>query len=71
MSARRRARPLFKACRRCHALVPREATRCPICGSSDFSENWEGAIIVLNVERSRLSKKLEIEKAGRYALRVR
>ena len=68
--ARRRSPP-FKACRRCKSLVPKDATRCPVCGSTDLSENWEGAIIVLSVERSKLAKTLGIEKPGKYALRVR
>ncbi len=68
--ARRRSLP-FKACRRCKSLVPKEATRCPVCGSTDLSENWEGAIIVLSVERSKLAKSLGFEKPGKYALRVR
>lgn len=68
--ARRRTIP-FKACRRCKSLVPRDATRCPVCGSTDLSEDWEGAIIVLDPERSRLAKSLGFTKPGRYALRVR
>ncbi len=68
--ARRRTIP-FKACRRCKSLVPRDATRCPVCGSTDLSEDWEGAIIVLDPEKSRLAKSLGFDKPGRYALRVR
>ena len=68
---RRRARtPPFKACRRCKALVPREATRCPVCGSTDLSEDWEGAIIVLDKE-SLVALRLGISREGRYAIRVR
>ena len=68
--ARRRTIP-FKACRRCKSLVPRDAARCPVCGSTDLSEDWEGAIIVLDPEKSRLAKSLGFDKPGRYALRVR
>jgi DNA-directed RNA polymerase subunit E" len=68
---RRVRAPPFKACRRCKSLVPREATRCPVCGSTDLTEDWEGVIIVVDPEKSLLAKKLEITKPGRYALKVR
>lgn len=73
MSARsRRGRlPPFRACRKCHSLVPREASRCPVCGSTDLSDDWDGVIIVIDPGKSMLARKLEIEKSGRYALRVR
>ncbi len=71
MSARRARLPPFKACRKCKSLVPREATRCPVCGSTDLSDDWEGAIIVLDPEKSRIAKSLGIEKPGRYAIKVR
>ena len=51
--------------------MPREATRCPVCGSTDLSDDWEGAIIVLDPEKSRIAKSLGIEKPGRYAIKVR
>ncbi len=70
-TVRRRVRlPPFKACRRCKSLVPREATRCPVCGSTDLSEDWEGAVIVLSKD-SFVALKLGIEREGRYAIRVR
>ncbi len=71
MSTRRTRLPPFKACRKCKSLVPREATRCPVCGSTDLSDDWEGAIIVLDPEKSRIAKSLGIEKPGRYAIKVR
>ncbi|RUM48209.1 MAG: DNA-binding protein [Hyperthermus sp.] len=61
----------FKACRRCKSLVPRDATRCPVCGSTDLSEDWEGAIIVREPTLSLLSQRLELQRKGRFALRVR
>ncbi|KSW11328.1 DNA-binding protein [Pyrodictium occultum] len=71
MSARRSRTPPFKACRRCKSLAPREATRCPVCGSTDLSEDWEGAIIVIDPENSLIAKKLGITRPGRYAIKVR
>ncbi|BES82621.1 transcription elongation factor subunit Spt4 [Pyrodictium abyssi] len=71
MSARRVRVPPFKACRKCKSLVPREASRCPVCGSTDLSEDWEGALVVIDPEKSVIAKKLEITKPGRYAIKVR
>jgi DNA-directed RNA polymerase subunit E" len=55
-------------------LVPRrvaeESGRCPYCGSTDLTENWEGAIVIIK-ENSQLIGKLEyLEKPGRYAIEV-
>ncbi|HIQ23709.1 MAG TPA: DNA-directed RNA polymerase, subunit E'' [Pyrodictium delaneyi] len=71
MSARRVRVPPFKACRKCKSLVPREASRCPVCGSTDLSEDWEGTLVVIDPEKSVIAKKLEIAKPGRYAIKVR
>ncbi|ALL00170.1 DNA-directed RNA polymerase subunit E'' [Pyrodictium delaneyi] len=71
MSARRVKVPPFKACRKCKSLVPREATRCPVCGSTDISEDWEGTLVVINPEMSLIAKRLEINRPGRYAIKVR
>ena len=69
---RRRARPPFKACRVCHALVPKEATRCPYCGSTDLTEEWEGLVVLIKPEESSITDKLpfEAKRPGRYALIV-
>ncbi|OYT37938.1 MAG: DNA-binding protein [Desulfurococcales archaeon ex4484_58] len=61
---------VFKACRRCRALVSRDAIECPICGSRDFSDEWEGVVIIIDPERSEIAKMLGIEKPGRYAIKV-
>ncbi len=70
MPVRIRRKP-FKACRKCRLLVSREAEVCPYCGSRDFTEDWEGMVIVIDPGRSEIAKILEIKKPGRYALRVR
>ncbi len=70
MPRRRRSLP-FKACRKCRSLVPKEATRCPVCGSTDLSEDWEGVIVVLDPEKSLIAKKMDITRSGKYAIKVR
>jgi len=67
----RRRRPPFKACIKCKLLVPFNVEECPNCGSREFSEEWEGMVIILDAERSQVAKKLGIEKPGRYAIKLR
>ena len=60
----------LKACMKCKALVRVEEERCPVCGSTEFSEEWSGMVIIIDPKRSRIAKLLGIEKPGRYALKV-
>jgi len=60
----------FKACKNCKALMPLDAQVCSICGSSDFSEEWSGMIIVLDPVGSQIAKSLGITKPGRYAVKI-
>jgi DNA-directed RNA polymerase subunit E" len=69
--SRRQRRPPLKACRQCKALVPRDAKECPVCGSRNFTDDWEGALIVLDPEKSRIARSAGVEKPGRYAVKVR
>ena len=61
----------FRACRKCKSLIPKNTVRCPVCGSTDISDDWDGIVIVIDVEKSEIAKKLEITKPGRYAIKVR
>ena len=69
---RGRGKP-FLACLKCKFLIPRskeEIKRCPNCGSEEFTENWEGMIILLK-EDSELIQKVEyLTGPGRYAVEV-
>ncbi|HDO19977.1 MAG: DNA-directed RNA polymerase, subunit E'' [archaeon GB-1867-097] len=59
----------FKACRNCHLLVEEDVKICPQCGSKDFSDDWRGLVILLNIncETGRIMGKKE---AGKYAIEV-
>ncbi|WFO76031.1 DNA-directed RNA polymerase, subunit E'' [Desulfurococcaceae archaeon MEX13E-LK6-19] len=70
MPIRVKRKPL-KACRKCRALVEREAEVCPLCGSRDFTEDWEGMVVIIDPEKSDVARLLEIKKPGRYAIKVR
>jgi len=65
-------RPLpFKACLKCKLLVPTRVQVCPNCGSRDFSDDWEGMVIIVDPEKSLIAKVYKIDKPGRYAIKVR
>ena len=58
-----------RACRSCKLIT--EENVCPVCKSTDLSDDYSGLLIVLDPEGSQLAIKMEIEEAGRYALKVR
>jgi len=59
----------FKACRKCRLLVMHEEEKCPNCGSTDFTDDWQGVAVIIDPE-SRIAKTLNIKKPGRYAIKV-
>jgi len=58
-----------RACRTCKIIT--EENVCPICRGTDLSDDFSGLLIILDPENSQLAKKMDIEKEGRYALRIR
>ncbi|MCE4600645.1 MAG: DNA-directed RNA polymerase, subunit E'' [Desulfurococcales archaeon] len=63
-------KPKLKACKKCGALVTGETNVCPVCGSTEFTTNWEGMIVIINPETSELAKELDINSPGIFAIRV-
>ncbi|MEM2021498.1 MAG: transcription elongation factor subunit Spt4 [Zestosphaera sp.] len=70
MSVTRGKKPLFKACMNCRYLVNKDATKCPNCGNDTFTEDWRGVILIIDPEKSSVSKHLNIKKEGKYALQL-
>lgn len=64
------AKPLFKACKKCRALVPPEEQICPVCGSTEFTEEWTGMVILLK-EESEVMKMFGAPKPWRYAINLK
>lgn len=56
-----------QACRNDKALT--NQNKCDLCDSKDLSPNWKGRILVLS-EKSEIAKKINLPKAGEYALRI-
>jgi DNA-directed RNA polymerase subunit E" len=58
-----------KACKTCHFVS--NGSVCPICKSTNLSDDWSGLVVVMDPAVSEVAKKMGIKSAGRYALRVR
>ena len=63
-------KPKLKACKKCGALVTVDTNICPVCGSTDFTTNWEGMIVIIDPEHSELARELNITSPGIFAIRV-
>jgi len=58
-----------KACKKCKLLF--EGSLCPLCKSDQFTQNWKGRIIVIDSNKSEISKKISINTKGEYAIKIR
>jgi DNA-directed RNA polymerase subunit E" len=58
-----------KVCKKCKAFA--KDGICPICKSSDLSENWQGRIYIVDPAKSQVGEKAEIEQKGEYAIKTR
>ena len=58
-----------KSCKICKAIY--EGNECPQCGSKEFYETIKGRIIVLNPEKSEIAQKINIKRAGNFAIKNR
>ncbi|MGQ9542916.1 MAG: transcription elongation factor subunit Spt4 [Candidatus Bathyarchaeia archaeon] len=58
-----------KACKNCHFISM--GNICPNCKSSGLSEDWTGLVIVLDVEKSEIGRKIDAKTPGKYAIHVR
>ena len=59
----------FKVCSNCRYIVEEKTTKCPVCGSRDFSKKWKGELIIFDLT-SEVARALNITKEGRYAIQV-
>lgn len=69
--------PKLKACRVCHYLT--SENQCPNCKSTNLSSSYTGIVIILPGtdphddprKTSYVAERLNIDKPGKYALKVR
>ena len=57
-----------RACRNCRRIVTGNV--CDNCGSSNLTTNFQGLIIILHPENSKIAQELGIKKPGHYAVKV-
>jgi DNA-directed RNA polymerase subunit E" len=60
---------MTRACKKCKIIT--EEISCPICKSTDLSDDFSGLLIVLDPKISQLAKKMDVDKEGYYALKIR
>jgi DNA-directed RNA polymerase subunit E" len=60
----------MKACKNCKFIV-KVADKCPMCQSEELSEKFIGLIAIIDVEKSKVAKELNIKNPGEYALIVK
>ena len=58
-----------KACKKCKRVF--EGTKCPDCGSEEFTDSFKGKVVVLKPEESEIAKNLKLGKKGTFAIKVR
>ena len=58
------------ACGECHMSLNDGVDQCPHHPSAPVSSDWTGYVIIVNPERSEIAKRLQVDKPGRYALKV-
>ncbi len=56
------------ACRNCRCVTT--AKVCPSCKSTDLSPDWNGIVLVVKPNVSKIASTLGINKPGKYALKV-
>ncbi|MEM0016369.1 MAG: transcription elongation factor subunit Spt4 [Saccharolobus sp.] len=61
---------IFKACKNCKALVQPDQSTCPVCGNSSFTDDWEGIIVIIDME-SEIAKIIEAQKPWKYAIIIK
>ena len=58
-----------KACKKCKIVF--EGTKCPECGSEEFTDSFKGKVVVLKPEESEIAKNIKISKKGTFAIKVK
>ncbi|MBI4044689.1 MAG: DNA-directed RNA polymerase, subunit E'' [Candidatus Diapherotrites archaeon] len=58
-----------KACRQCRKVIE-EGDKCPVCGGTAFTTFWRGYVVIIDPEKSEISKKMGITTIGKHALRL-
>jgi len=58
----------LKVCLNCRFLT--EGNKCPLCGSTDLTTNWQDVVLIVDIN-SKLAQKTNIKKKGMFALFIK
>lgn len=56
-------------CKQCHRIV--SGSVCQVCNSTSLTSDWSGYVVIIDPEKSQIAKRLGVNLAGKYALKVR
>lgn len=57
-----------RACKKCRTIF--EGSKCPKCGSEEYSDAFKGKVVVLKAEESEVAKNLKINEKGKFAIKL-
>ena len=58
-----------KVCKSCKIFV--EGEQCPLCKGNQFTNLFNGKVVVLDSNKSFIAQQMNIKEKGRYAIKVR
>ena len=58
------------ACSECYLILDGSVEQCPYNPSAPVSTDWQGYVVVTHPDRSDIAKRLNVTRAGAYALKV-
>jgi len=58
------------ACRKCNCITTSKICPNQVCRSTDLSPDWNGVVLVVSPNESKIAKTLGITEKGKYAIRV-
>lgn len=59
-----------KACKNCRMIIT-HGDKCPLCGGNELTNKWSSYVVVLNVEKSDIAKRLGAKMNSTYALNIK
>ena len=62
-------------CAECSVILPdpekkNDIPQCNRCPSAQVTTDWQGYVIIMDPERSEIAKRLNVDRPGKYALKV-
>lgn len=58
-----------KVCKKCKIFS--EENECPVCKGNQLTNNWQGRVNILDINKSIIGKKISAPINGEYAVKAR